>query len=236
MDRYAPQIAVADIGAEGQLKLASAKVCIIGAGGLGTPVATILAAAGVGFITIIDGDRVALSNLHRQFQFTPADIGKSKAEVLAAQLRIQSPGIDVAVIAEHLTDGNAEQLLSSADAVADCTDQLESRLLVDRMCGLLNKPLVFAAVGGWEGYLTILHHRQRFALAQAFDLAGFYADAVLDCARIGIVPTTCGVVGNLQANEVLKVILGLADVLDGQLLCVDLKQVVFRKFALKKPG
>jgi len=236
MDRYAPQIAVVEIGAEGQLKLASAKVCIIGAGGLGTPVATMLAAVGVGSIIIVDGDRVAPSNLHRQFQFTPADIGKPKAEVLAAQLRLQNPAIEVVAIAEHLTDENAEQLISSAEVVADCTDQLESRLLVDRMCASLSKPLVFAAIGGWEGYLTILHHHQRFALDQAFDLAGFYADAVLNCAQTGIVPTTCGVVGNLQANEVLKILLGLDNVLDGQLLCVDLKKVVFRKFVLSKPA
>lgn len=192
-------------------------------------------AAGVGSLTIVDGDRVALSNLHRQFQFTPADIGKPKAEVLAEHLRHQNPGIDVAVIGEHLTEENAEQILSTAEVVADCTDQLESRLLVDRVSGSLGKPLVFAAVGGWEGYLTILHHHQHFALAQAFDLAGFYADAVLNCARTGILPSTCGVVGNLQANEVLKVLLGLGDVLDGELLCVDLKKVVFRKFVLSKP-
>jgi len=232
--RYAQQIAVDQVGEEGQQRLTAARVLVIGAGGLGTPVATTLAAVGIGTLTLVDGDRIEATNLHRQFHYHPADIGAQKATTLAARLKGQNPEISIRAIDQHLDAANAAQLIAEHDVVCDCTDNLEARILIDRVCGELGKPLVFAAVREWEGYLTVLHHAQRFHLREAFDMQAYYADQVLNCAVAGIVPTTCNVLGNLQANEAIKVVLGLPTTLDSGLLCVDLRRMVFRTFVLQR--
>lgn len=233
LDRYAQQMAVPEVGAKGQDLLGAARVLVIGAGGLGTPVAAILAAAGVGHLTLVDGDHVEPSNLHRQFLFDPEDIGKAKAAVLRARLMVQNPAVHIDARTKPLDASNANELIGAHHIVCDCTDDLSTRVLIDHTCGERERPLVFAAVQGWQGYLTVLHCGMRIHLAQAFDLDAFYADAIQNCAVNGIVPTASQAVGALQANEVIKLILDLPDVLDGQLLCMDLQRAVFRKFKLQ---
>ncbi len=207
---------------------------IIGAGGLGTPVATVLAAAGVGRITLMDADRVERTNLHRQFQFTPADVGAFKAAVLAERLKVQNPDARIEAITGPFSEGTAQTVVDH-QVVCDCTDNLEARLAIDAACAKHGVPLVFAAVQGWEGYLTVLHHQRGFQLREAFDLSGFYADAVLNCTNTGIIPTTCATIGSLQANEALKLLAGMGEPLDGALLCLDLRRNVQRLLKLQRP-
>lgn len=233
--RYTQQVAVQGFGEEAQAKLRDGRVLIIGAGGLGTPVATLLAAAGVGSITIMDPDRVEVTNLHRQFQFTPSDVGAFKAAVLAERLKVQNPDVRVQAVTEPFT-GTHSTIAADYNVVCDCTDDLEARLVIDAACGKHGTPLVFAAAQGWEGYVTVLHHTRGFHLREAFDLSAFYADALLNCANSGIIPTTCAVIGSLQANEALKILSGAGEVLDGSLLCIDLRTTTQRKFLLQRPG
>lgn len=216
------------------MKLREGRVLIIGAGGLGTPAATILAAAGVGNITIMDGDRVEVTNLHRQFQFTPSDVGAFKAAVLAERLKLQNPDVRLQAITEPFTEARAA-MVAEYDVVCDCTDDLEARLAIDAACGKHGVPLVFAAAQGWEGYVTVLHHLRGFHLREAFDMSTLYADALLNCANTGIIPTTCAMIGGLQANEALKLLTHIAPVLDGVLLCMDVRRNAQRKFILHRP-
>lgn len=232
--RYTQQIAVEGFGEVAQAKLLDGRVLIIGAGGLGTQVSTVLAAAGVGSITIMDADRVEVTNLHRQFQFTPSDVGAFKAAVLAERLKVQNPDVRIKAITEPFTEALA-QMVADHTLVCDCTDNLEARLSIDAACGKHHKPLVFATGQGWEGYVTVLHHLLGFRLCEAFDLSAFYADALLNCANTGIIPTTCAVIGGLQANEALKLLANTSPVLDGVLLCTDVRKNVQRKFILQRP-
>lgn len=233
--RYTQQVAVEGFGEEAQLKLREGRVLIIGAGGLGTPVATILAAAGVGTITIMDGDRVEVTNLHRQFQFAPSDVEAFKAAVLAERLKFQNPDVRIQAITQPFTEAHSAKV-ADYQVVCDCTDNLEARLAIDAACGKHGIPLVFAAAQGWDGYVTVLHHLLGFRLCEAFDLSAFYADALFNCANTGIIPTTCAVIGGLQANEALKLLAHSGPVLDGVLLCMDVRKNVQRKFILHRPG
>ncbi len=233
--RYTQQIAVDGFGEEAQTKLREGRVLIIGAGGLGTPVATILAAAGVGTITIMDDDRVEVTNLHRQFRFAPSDVGSFKAAVLAERLKVQNPDVRIQAVTEPFSEARSA-MVADHHVVCDCTDNLEARLAIDAACGNHGVPLIFAASQEWEGYLTVLHHLLGFHLREAFDLSAFYAGALLNCANSGIIPTTCAVIGSLQANEALKLLSRTGPVLDGVLLCMDVRKNTQRKFNLQRPG
>lgn len=206
---------------------------IVGAGGLGTPVATMLAAAGVGQITIMDGDRVEITNLHRQFQFTPNDVGAFKGEVLTERLRVQNPDVLIRTVTEPFNKTHSA-MLADFNVVCDCTDNLEARLAIDAACGEHSVPLVFATAQEWVGYVTVLHHVRGFHLREVFNMPAYYADALLNCANAGIIPATCTVTGGLQANEVIKLLSSKGLVLDGSLLCVDLRKNAQRVFKLSR--
>lgn len=233
MTRYVPQMMVPEIGKAGQEKIRQAKVLIIGAGGLGTPVASSLIPAGIGSTGIADGDTVATSNLQRQFFYSPDDVGRNKATVLREKLALQNPDVSIFEFPFFLDRTNAERVIMNYDVVCDCSDNVEARLLADEMCAKLNKPLVYAAVRGWEGYLTVLNYKNKFRLNDFFSAGSFLSNDAEACSAAGIVNTTCGVLGNLQANEILKIILGMDGILVGEILCVDLVNNVFRKFRLR---
>lgn len=228
--RYFQQHLVRELGFGSEEKLKAASLLIVGCGGLGTPVATTLAAMGVGRIVLADGDSVEISNLHRQFQFTEADLGKPKAEILAQKLKLQNPEIIIEPVAAFIGAENAEELIRNCDLVCDCSDNPDTRLLVDDICGELKKPLVFAAVRAWEGHVTVLHASRGIALTEVFSITDLKNTE--GCSLSGIVPTVCGIVGNVQATEALKLILGLGT-LDGEIWCYDALLASSRKLKLK---
>ena len=234
MSRYAQQIIVPEVGANGQQKIAAARVLLIGAGGLGTPAAAYLAAAGVGTIGLADGDTIALSNLPRQFLYNESEAGQPKATLLAIKLKQQNPSILINTYPVMINEGNVHSIINEYDIVCDCTDNAATRILVDKLCGELKKPLVYAVVKDWEGYVTVLHHRRNITLDTIFSHSALLENAALNCSVSGIINTTCGIAGSMQAGEVLKIILGINSDLDGGICCFNTAGPVFKMFTLQK--
>jgi adenylyltransferase/sulfurtransferase len=236
--RYARQMVLPGMGPEGQQKLKSARVLVVGAGGLGCPVLLYLAAAGVGTLGIADGDVVSLSNLHRQVLYGTGDVGQSKAETAARRLREMNPLITVTVHSTYLSSGNALELLSGYDWVVDCTDNFPARYLINDACVLLGKPFVYGAIHRFEGQVSVFNH-------QGLDgqLGPTYRclfpkppppDQVPNCAEAGVLGVLPGVVGLLQATEVVKALTGNGQVLGGELLLMDLLETSFRKIRFRR--
>jgi len=233
MARYQQQQLVSEIGEDGQRKIKAAKVLIIGAGGLGTPVATYLASAGVGCIGIVDGDVISLSNLHRQFLYTDAEVGLLKSYTLAEKLRLMNQEIAVNSYPFYLDAQNGPEILKEYDVICDCTDDVETRILIDEMCHNYHKPLIYAAILEWEGYLTVLNHNKKIRLGNIFSELSLREHAANSCSVSGIVNTTCGIVGSMQAAEVLKIILGINSNVDGSILCINTILNSYRLFKIK---
>ena len=235
MLRYAQQIIVPEIGIEGQQRIASAKVLIIGAGGLGTPVACYLVAGGIGNIGIMDGDKVEASNLHRQFLYHENDIGQNKAEVLVHKLRQQNSSIQITAIQGFLNQDIAEEIFSGFDIICDCTDNVTARLIIDQTCGNLKKPLVYAAVREWEGYVSVLHYKKEVKLFDIFPEQAIMDESTHNCSISGVINTTCGIAGSIQAAEVFKILSRSENVLDGSLLCFNSLVNKFRTLQINRP-
>lgn len=208
IERYQRHILLKEVGGEGQKALLSASVAVVGAGGLGCPLLTYLAAAGVGRISIIDDDRVSLSNLQRQALFATADVGLPKAEVAAARLRALNPDVEVRAIKARLTAENAASLLAGHGIIADGCDNFHTRSIVNRAAVALAIPLVTAAIGPFEGQLgCFAGHFPDVPCWACF--AGAPDDIPgTSCADVGVLGALAGVVGAAQALEVLRLILG----------------------------
>lgn len=219
--RYTRQIMLNEIGIEGQRKICSASVLIIGAGGLGSPVATYLAGAGVGRIGIADPDTVSMSNLQRQVLYNETCVGQPKTLCAAQRLNSINSEVEIIRYPDGITPGNAEAIINLYDLIIDCTDNFATRLLIDDTCYKCNKPWVYGSISAFTGQLAVMnyhrHRRYRDLFPEAETLShnpGSLAGVV------GVVP---GVIGALQANEALKIITLYGDVLDGQLFYLDFK-------------
>lgn len=216
LDRYARHIVLREIGGLGQMKLKAAKVALVGIGGIGAPAALYLAAAGIGTLGMIDDDHVSLSNLQRQVLYATRDAGAGKAETAATHLNDLNPYCDCQVHRVRLDEDNAADILSAYDLVIDGCDNFPTRLLVNRTCHSLGKPLVSAAIGRFSGQLA------------TFDGAPCYQCLVPDippdaetCERVGVVGALAGVMGTLAALEVVKLITGAGETLKGRLMIFD---------------
>ena len=214
-ERYSRHLMLKELGETGQQKLLDARVLVVGAGGLGAPVLHYLAAAGVGTIGIVDGDVVSLSNLQRQVLYTVDDIGVSKAFLAAKKLSRLNPDVVFDVHEEMLTAKNAERLIAKYDIVVGASDNFASRYLIDNVTCAQNKPFVHASVGAFEGQVAVFNYQGSLAYQDLF--AGMCDDDTV----LGVVGVLPGIVGSLQANEVVKIICGLGDVLANKLLIYD---------------
>ena len=219
--RYNRHIIMPEIGMDGQLKLKKASVLVIGAGGLGCPVLQYLGAAGVGRIGIVDFDKVDASNLQRQILFGVADIGKFKAEVAKERLLANNPYITVETHVTKLDSSNALSIIGEYDIVVDGSDNFATRYLVNDACVILNKPLVFGAIYKFEGQLCVFNYQNGPSYRCLFPDQPS-ADSIPTCSQIGVVGVLPGIVGSMQANEVIKVILEKDDVLSGRFLTIDI--------------
>lgn len=232
MKRYQQQIQLPEIGKEGQQRISQANVLVVGAGGLGTVVATYLVAMGVGTVGIVDFDTIEESNLHRQFLYSSKDLGNNKAVVLATKLKEQNEHLAICAFDDELTSANFDKIISNYSIVCDCTDNLNTRLLIDKKCGANKIPLVHGAVSEWQGYCALFHCQNNFQYQDLFDIKTLLqADS---CEKKGINSTICGIVGSLMSNEVLKIILGIQSKLDGGLLYANGLTNDFKFFKLKK--
>lgn len=220
MNRYSRHIILSEIGQEGQDKISNAKVLVIGAGGLGCPVLQYLTAAGVGTIGVIDFDVVELSNLQRQVLFGTSSLGKNKA--IAAQERLQDLNCDISIIAypEPLTYQNAITLFREYDIIVDGSDNFETRYLVNDACIITNKPLVFGAIYKFAGQVSVFNYKNGPSYRCLFPNPP-QKEAVPNCSEIGVLGVLPGIIGSMQANEVLKIILGIGNLLSGKLLCYN---------------
>lgn len=220
MERYNRHIILSEIGQTGQNKLSKAKVLVVGAGGLGCPVLQYLTAAGVGTIGIIDFDIVETSNLQRQILFGISSLGKNKAEAAKSRLSDLNDIITIHAYPERLTFQNAIDLFNQYDIIVDGTDNFETRYLINDACVISNKPLVFGAIYKFQGQVSVFNYYNGPTYRCAFPIKP-KKHAVPNCSEIGVLGVLPGIIGTLQANEVLKIILDIGKLLSGKLLCYD---------------
>lgn len=216
VERYARHLVLAEIGGPGQQALRRARVLIVGLGGVGSPAALYLAAAGVGTLGLIDDDTAALSNLQRQIAFSTADVGRPKVEAGAERLAALNPQVTVVPLARRLTPGTAAGIVADYDLVLDGTDDFATRHAVNAACVAAGVPLVSGALGRWSGQVGVFEGRpcyRCFAPERPAD-----ADT---CARVGVVGALAGVVGSMTALEAIKRITGAGRPLTGRLLLYD---------------
>ena len=218
-ERYNRQMILPQFGEEGQHKLLQAKVLVVGAGGLGCPVLQYLTAAGVGEIGIIDDDIISLSNLHRQVLYTTDDLNKYKTEVAASKLKRLNPSVTFHVFTERLTNSNAIDIISRFDIVADGTDNFAARYIINDACVLLQKPFVNAAISRFEGQVAVFNLLTPSGPSVNYrDLFPAPPTHALNCEEAGVLGVLPGIIGSLQANEVIKVITGIGQPLINRLL------------------
>lgn len=238
LSRYNRHIILPHFGLEGQQKLKAARVLVVGAGGLGSPVLLYLAAAGVGTIGIVDFDRVSDSNLQRQVLFGVNDVNELKASAAKRRLEELNPFINVVVHNEKLTSQNAPSLIAQYDTVADGTDNFPTRYLVNDACVLSGKPYVYASIFQFEGQVSVFNYTDING-----DTGPNYRDlypappppgAVLDCGVAGVLGVLPGIIGTLQAMEVIKLITGTGDLLSGRYFIFDALSFETRTFRIKR--
>ncbi len=233
MRRYARHLSLPEVGLPGQLKLKSAKVLVVGAGGLGHPVALYLAAAGVGTLGLMDGDHISFSNLQRQVLFATDQVGQGKVEVLAKRLEALNPDVAIQSHSHHISAHNAADFLTNYDLVVDCTDNFQARYLLNDACVAVQKPLVFGAISRFDGQVSV------FAVPGGPCYRCLYPEpppieAVPNCAESGVLGVLPGVVGTLMATEALKLILQIGEPLVGTMLFYDALAANFSRLSFEK--
>ncbi len=239
VERYARHIILRDVGGPGQAKLKAARVLVIGAGALGSPVLQYLAAAGIGTLGLIDDDTVALSNLQRQIIHNTADIGRLKVESAAEKIKALNPHVVVKIHPIRLTAENAAEIIRNYDLVADGCDNFATRYIVSDTCFFEKKPLVTAALGQFDGSITTF---RSFETASDGTPNPTYRclfptppppGAVPTCSEAGILGALPGILGSMIAMEILREIIGFGDGLVGRLLMVDAKSMRFETMRYK---
>jgi molybdopterin/thiamine biosynthesis adenylyltransferase/rhodanese-related sulfurtransferase len=225
LERYSRHLIIPEFNIEGQRKLKEAKVLVIGSGGLGSPLLLYLAAAGVGTLGIVDFDVVDESNLQRQVLFSVADVGKPKVEAAEARIKALNPHIKVVTYNTQFTSSNAKEIVRDYDIIADGTDNFPTRYLVNDVCVLMNKVNVYGSIYRFEGQVSVFNYTDKDG-----NIGPNYRDLfpsppppglVPSCAEGGVIGVLPGIIGSLQANEVIKVISGIGETLSGRLFLLD---------------
>lgn len=235
IERYARQLILPEVGGAGQKKLAKARVLLVGAGGLGSPAALYLAAAGVGTLVLVDNDNVDLSNLHRQLLHFSPDVGKAKVQSARDKLAALNPGMKIVAKKSRFTPTNAARLMAGCDLVLDGSDNFETRYAVNAACVAQGVPLVWGAVLRWEGQvMTVLPGKS--ACYECLFPEPPDSALAQSCSNAGIIGSVAGTVGCLMATEALKLLLGKGNPLSGNLLTLDLLNVRLRQRAVQRWG
>jgi molybdopterin-synthase adenylyltransferase len=235
LDRYARHLVLREVGGPGQTKIRNARVLIVGAGGLGSPAALYLAAAGVGTLGLVDDDAVSLSNLQRQILFRTADIGRAKVEAGAEALKALNPGVYVQAHKLRLTAANAMEIIAGYDLIADGSDNFATRFLLNDACFFAQKPLVSAAVTEFEGQLaTYKGYAPECPCYRCLFAAPPPPGSVPNCSETGVLGAAAGVMGALQGLEVLKEIARLGTGMAGKILTYKALTAEFRTVHLPK--
>jgi adenylyltransferase/sulfurtransferase len=231
--RYSRHLIMPEVTAQGQVKLKSARVLCVGAGGLGSPLTLYLAAAGVGTIGVVDFDTVDVTNLQRQVLYSTPDVGRPKAVAAAERLAALNPGIEIVPHAVRLTGANVMDIVRHYDVVADGSDNFPTRYLVNDACVLLGKPNAHASIFRFEGQLSVFDARRGPCYRCLFPEPP-PPELVPSCAEGGVLGVLPGIVGSLQALEVLKLVLGIGDTLVGRLVLFDALALRLQELPIRK--
>jgi len=233
LERYQKHLTLEEIGKKGQLKLKNSSVLVIGAGGLGSSVLIYLAAAGIGKIGIVDNDLVEKSNLQRQIIHETSTIGNLKIDSARERIKRLNPNVKISTFNERITTKNVLEIIQEFDVICDCSDNFGTRYLINDSCLIRNKPLVFGSVQGFEGQVSVFNlHRNSPNLRDLLPESPL-KNTIPSCAEYGVVGVATGLIGILQVNEIIKIILKKGEILDGQILIFNLLKTNMKKFHLK---
>jgi molybdopterin-synthase adenylyltransferase len=232
--RYSRHILLPQVGYEGQEKLVNSHALIVGAGGLGSPVALYLAAGGVGMLTVCDFDTVDLTNLQRQIAHTTPSVGTNKAISVQQTLFEINPTVVVNTITTKSTEEEFTKLVSLADVVIDCSDNFATRYMLNKLCVQLSKPLVSGAAIGFEGQVTVFDMRSDDSPCYHCLYPDAGEDAEMRCSDNGVFAPLVGMIGTTQAAEAMKLLMGIGESLQGRLLLLDVQSMEWRSIKLPK--
>lgn len=229
-ERYSRQIMLAEIGEEGQRLLGQTSVLVVGAGGLGSPILSYLAAAGIGSIGIIDNDVVSISNLQRQVLYTVEDLGKSKAQIAQQRLHALNPDIELSAFSERLTQQNATTLFKHYQIIVDACDNYETRRIIDEETHRLHQPFVHGSICGFIGQASVFNYKKGKRYVDLFT----DTESADDISPVAVIGPIAGIIGSIEALQVIKIALSLPDTLDGKLLQFDLLKNDFQLFSISQ--
>ena len=232
-ERYQKHLSLNEIGYEGQLSLKNSSVLCIGAGGLGSSVLLYMAAAGIGKIGILDDDHVEKSNLQRQIIHQTNTIGNLKIDSARERIEKFNSNIELLTFAERIKPSNALEIIQDFDIVCDCSDNFGTRYLINDACLILNKPLVYGSVQGFEGQVSVFNLHKKSPNLRDLLPESPSKNAIPSCGEYGVVGVSTGLIGILQVNEVIKIILKKGEILDGKILIFNLLNMNMKKLHLK---
>ena len=234
IERYSRQIILKDVGPIGQKKIINSKVLVVGAGGLGCPVIDYLSRAGVGNIGIVDNDKVNISNIHRQSLYNSKDVGEFKVNSVKEKIKLINPQIKIKTFKERISKKNIEKIFKNYDFIVDGSDNFKTKFLLNKYCLNQKKILIVGAISKMDGHIFTFDFKNKNDPC----LKCFYqtepSDDILNCEYEGILGPVAGVVGNIQAIEVLKKILKIGDKSSKKILILDLSKLNFRRVEFKK--
>ena len=232
-ERYQKHLTLEEIGNAGQLKLKNSSVLCLGAGGLGSSVLIYLAAAGIGKIGIVDNDHVEKSNLQRQIVHETNAIGNLKIDSAKKRIIGLNPNIEVITFNTRITTENVLEIIQEFDVICDCSDNFGTRYLINDACLIINKPLVFGSVQGFEGQVSVFNFNKKSPNLRDLLPESPSKNDIPSCAEYGVVGVATGLIGILQVNEIIKIILKKGEILDGKILIFDLLNMNMKKLHLK---
>ena len=232
--RYSRQIILKNVGTFGQKKILNSKVLIVGAGGLGCPVADLLARSGVGEIGIIDYDKVSLSNIHRQTLYTAKDINRYKVDIVKKRLNLINKDIKINTYNKKATEKNLNNLINKYEIIVDGSDNFKTKFLLNKFSLKLNKILVVGAISKFDGHIFTFDFNSKKSPCLKCFYQSEPSDDILNCETEGILGSTANIVGAIQVNEIIKKILSIGKDLRSNILILDLLNLKFRKVFFKK--
>ena len=234
LERYSRQIVLKDIGIQGQKKISLSKILIVGAGGLGCPAADYLSRAGVGVIGIVDFDKVSLSNIHRQSMYHSKDIGKFKVDKLYEKIKKINPYVKINKHKVKISIKNVDQIVNKYDLIIDGTDNFKTKFLLNDASMKFKKYFIPGAISKFDGHVFTFNFKKKKEPCLKCFYQGIPSDEILNCEAEGVLGPTAGIVGNIQANEALKIILDIGKNLRSNILILNFKDLDFRKVKFKK--
>tara|TARA_B100001741_G_scaffold262526_1_gene226904 strand:+ start:1914 stop:2672 length:759 start_codon:yes stop_codon:yes gene_type:complete len=234
VERYSRQIILKDVGPEGQKKIIKSKILVVGAGGLGCPVVDYLSRAGVGNIGVIDHDKVSISNIHRQSLYDSNDIGKFKVDVVKKKIKLINPQVKIKIFKKKIEEKNIEKIIKNYDFIVDGSDNFKTKFLLNKYSLKFKKILIVGAISKMDGHIFTFNFKNKNDPCLKCFYQSEPSDEILNCEFEGILGPVAGIVGNIQAIEVLKKILKIGNKSNKKIFILDLNNFNFRKVEFKK--